>query len=255
MEKPTIGITLVGCLNIFFGLIAFFLAIMFMSIPLTIVLCVKALLGFISGVGLLYVKLWAWLLAVIVCIISLIEFALHPTIAFPLELLVLPYLIIKRKEGKKMSKVAQLLFLTRKKDSRIGYLLTFGISWIVFATLLSLSGGAGAILPFMKDWPMWFVWIIDIALVCWPIPLVLDISLAFSFVSSWFLFWLVATPSDLIRSWLQPYVGEWIVTPWPDIAIECLLVTFICLIFLPIQPDFNRLIEKILRKEVKQTLE
>ena len=95
---PTIGTTLVAYLNIFFGLIAFFLAMM--SIPismlLTIVLCIKALLGFISGVGLLYVKLWAWLLAVIVCVISLIEFALHPTIAFPLELVVLPYLIIKR---------------------------------------------------------------------------------------------------------------------------------------------------------------
>lgn len=153
----------------------------------------------------------------------------------------------ERNEVAEISKASQLLFLTRKKDSRIGYLLTFIISWIVLATLLSLSGDAGPTLPYMKDWPMWFVWIIDIALVCWPIPLILDISLAFGFVSSWFLFWIVATPSDLIRSWLQLYVGEWIVTPWPDIVIECLLVIFICVIFLPIQSDFNRLIERILR--------
>ena len=99
MKKPTIGITLVGYLNIFVALVAFFLAIISwgMSTPLAIVLCVRALLGFISGVGLLYVNFWGWLLAVIVCIISLVEFALHPT-AFPLELVVLPYLIIKRKD-------------------------------------------------------------------------------------------------------------------------------------------------------------
>ena len=153
----------------------------------------------------------------------------------------------KRKEESKMLKVSQLLFLTRKKDSRAGYLLTFVISWIALATLLTLSGNAGPTIPYMKNWPIWFVWIIDIALVCWPIPLILDIPFAFGFVSSWLLFWLVATPSDLIRDWLQLCVGVWIVTPWPDIAIECLLVVFICLIFLPIQHSCNRLVEKILR--------
>ena len=100
MKKPTIGITLVGYLNIFFGLIAFLLAIISMSIstPLAIALSVKTLLLFISGVGLLYIKSWAWLLAVIVCVIGLIEFALYPTKAFPLELIVLPYLVIKRRD-------------------------------------------------------------------------------------------------------------------------------------------------------------
>jgi len=100
MKKPTTGITLVGYLNIFFGSIALLLAIISMSIsiPLAIALSVKTLMLFASGVGLLYFKPWAWLLAVIVCLIGLIEFALDPTIAFPLELIVLPYLIIKRRD-------------------------------------------------------------------------------------------------------------------------------------------------------------
>ena len=100
MEKPTMGTTLLGYVNISFGLVALLLAMMSISvsIPLTVLLCFKALLGFISGVGLLYVEFWGWLLAVIVCIISLIEFALHPTIALPLELVVLPYLVMKRRD-------------------------------------------------------------------------------------------------------------------------------------------------------------
>lgn len=37
----------------------------------------------------------------------------------------------------------------------------------------------------------------------------------------------------------------------PDIAIECLLVILVCLIFLLVQPYFNKSVERILRKEQK----
>lgn len=99
-KKLPVGITIVGCLNVLFGFVAFMLALIagFSSISLTIVLIVKGLVAFASGIGLLRLNYWAWMLAVIASVFSLIEFfVLYPSLAFPLELIILPYLIMRRK--------------------------------------------------------------------------------------------------------------------------------------------------------------
>jgi len=102
-EQLSIGIILVACLNFFFGFAAFALALL--ALPsfgvLAIILFVKASSLFISGLGLLKLKLWAWFFAVAITLIGLFEFALYPN-AIPLEIVVLPYLLIKRKNFWKM---------------------------------------------------------------------------------------------------------------------------------------------------------
>jgi hypothetical protein len=68
---------------------------------------VRALKGvvlFVSGMGLWKLRYWAWFLTVArACLVGLVEFALYPN-AIPLELIVLPYLVIKRKDFRRQAR-------------------------------------------------------------------------------------------------------------------------------------------------------
>jgi hypothetical protein len=97
-DKPSTGIIIVACLNFLFALAAFVLGSMALSssILLAVWLYLKGAVLFVSGIGLWKLRFWAWLLTVTSCSVGLVEFAFYPN-AIPLELIVLPYLLIKRK--------------------------------------------------------------------------------------------------------------------------------------------------------------
>lgn len=98
-EKPSTGIILIACLNFFFAIIASLLGsvAILSSFLLAGALYIKALALLVSGIGLWELRFWAWLLTVIICLFSLIAFVFNPN-AIPLELIVLPYLLIERKK-------------------------------------------------------------------------------------------------------------------------------------------------------------
>jgi hypothetical protein len=93
------GVIIVACLNFLFAFAAVVLAAMAMPFSTLLAgpLFVKGAALFVSGIGLWELRLWAWFLAVIICLVGLVEFALYPN-AIPLELIVLPYLLFKRRD-------------------------------------------------------------------------------------------------------------------------------------------------------------
>jgi hypothetical protein len=98
-QQPSMGIVIVACLNFIFAVVAALLgsSAIFLSTPLGFTLYLKSALLLTSGLGLWDLKFWAWLLTVAMCVFGLIAFALNQN-AIPLELIVFPYLLIKRKD-------------------------------------------------------------------------------------------------------------------------------------------------------------
>ena len=101
MEKKkasSFGISLVAWLNFFFG----FLGIIFGSLSFaeqpiySIYLLATSLMSLISAIGLLELKSWGWWLAITCCVTSLVGYAFTQLKGFPLEVVVLPYLLWKK---------------------------------------------------------------------------------------------------------------------------------------------------------------
>jgi|GEM_PF-6725317 len=101
MEKTktsSFGINLVASLNLFSG----FLGIIFGSLnfaeqPIySIYLFATSLMLLISAIGVLELKSWGWWLSITCYITSLVGYAFTQLKGFPLEVVVLPYLLWKK---------------------------------------------------------------------------------------------------------------------------------------------------------------
>jgi hypothetical protein len=98
-EKRSLGVTIIAIVNFMFGLGGISVGLSGLYIQLYLSFCALAT-GFvllIAGVGLLELKSWAWYLTVGGCISSLTVYVWLQPHWFPLEIVVLPYLIWKRK--------------------------------------------------------------------------------------------------------------------------------------------------------------
>jgi len=95
-KKVPLGVVIVSIINFLFGFIGLLIGCLsFPSIP-SFLAFTTALTLLLSGVGLLLLKRWAWWLAVLGCVASLITYFFVPLQSFPLEIVVLPYLLWKR---------------------------------------------------------------------------------------------------------------------------------------------------------------
>jgi uncharacterized membrane protein (DUF2068 family) len=91
--KRTLGIKLLVSLNAIFGSIGIAFGLLSGSLyQLTL-----SLMLLISAVGLFKLKSWGWWLAVLGCIISIIGYIFTTLQGFPLETVILPYLLLKMK--------------------------------------------------------------------------------------------------------------------------------------------------------------
>jgi len=97
-KKRPLGVTIVAIVNFVFGLGGVLVGFSGLYIQPYLSFCALAT-GFvllIAGVGLLELKPWAWYLTVGGCIFGLIVYVWLPPHWFPLDIMVLPYLIWKR---------------------------------------------------------------------------------------------------------------------------------------------------------------
>jgi len=96
--KVPMGVIAVAVINFIFGFAGIFLGILGITLQpfLSLYIFVLSSILLVSGLGLLELKSWAWYLAVGASIISLALYPLLPAQGFPLEILVLPYLVWKR---------------------------------------------------------------------------------------------------------------------------------------------------------------
>jgi hypothetical protein len=98
-SKPPFGVIAVALINFIFGFAGIFLGISGVAIQpfQSVFILIQSGILFVSELGLLQLKSWAWYLTVVFCATSL---AFHPFLpsekAFPLEFLLLSYLLWKR---------------------------------------------------------------------------------------------------------------------------------------------------------------
>jgi len=97
--KRPLGVTIVAIVNFVFGFAGIVVGLCGLYIQFYLSLCALATgsILLITGIGLLELKRWAWGLAVCGSIFYLAVYVWSPPYWFPLEVIVLPYLIWKRK--------------------------------------------------------------------------------------------------------------------------------------------------------------
>lgn len=140
-----------------------------------------------------------------------------------------PY--IRRAQARK--KAFKLFFLGTKEDlGWKGYSLGTLAWWLVIGLILTVFSSGGPTLEFMQGWPLWLVWFLDVLIVCWSIPVILNFPLVMEASFSFWLFIGVWKPSDIIRDLSAPLMGTLLLNPYADLLMESILVVILSFIIL-----------------------